>query len=265
MNPAQLLSRWSDSYDREARLYPALLTLLPLVLLLVCVFGARHPVLVGVLSTLIACGGPLLLARLARDRGKALEDRLIGTWGGKPTTIILRHQDDTIDALTKKKYHEVLGKALSALPPTPESEKQDLATADTFYRAATAWLISQTQDTKKHALVFKENKNYGFQRNLCGMKSAGVLMSIVAVLGSAAHTFFSLHIANVTDLPKLTDATIVDILPISFSLLMFLCWCFLVTENSVKRSGYAYGDRLLRTCNVLKPKAVVKKSLENNN
>jgi hypothetical protein len=222
MNLAQLLSRWSDSYDREARLYPALLTLLPLVLSLVCIFGARHPVLVVVLSTLMACGGPLLLARLARDRGKALEERLIGTWGGKPTTIVLRHQDESIDALTKKKYHEVLSKALSAVPPTPESEKQDLAGADAFYRAATAWLIAQTQDTKKHALVFKENKNYGFQRNLCGMKSVGVFMSVAAVLGSAAHTLFSLHISDGVDLPKLKDATIVDVLPIGFSLLMLL-------------------------------------------
>jgi hypothetical protein len=265
MNPAQLLSRWSDSYDREARLYPALLTLLPLVLLLVCVFGAHHPTMVAFLSILVACGGPLLIARLARDRGKALEDRLIGMWGGKPTTIVLRHQDETIDALTKKKYHEVLGKALAAVPPTPESEKQDLAGADTFYRAATAWLISQTQDTKKHALVFKENKNYGFQRNLCGMKSIGVFMSIVAVFGSAAHTLFSLHTAGGVDLLRLKDIVIIDILPVSFSLLMLLCWCFLVTEKSVKRSGYAYADRLLRTCNIIKPKVAIKKSFEKNN
>lgn len=264
MNPAQFLSRWSDSYDREARLYPALLTLLPVVLLLVCVFGPHQPILVAVLSALLVCGGPLFIARIARDRGKALEDRLIVKWGGKPTTIVLRHQDGTIDGLTKKKYHEVLGKALSVTPPTPESETKDLAAADTFYRAATAWLISQTQDAKKHALVFRENKNYGFQRNLCGMKSAGIVMSVIALIGATAHSFFSLNITSAVELAKLKDLNIVDAISTGFSFLMVLCWCFLVTEDSVKRAGYAYADRLLRSCNVLKPKAVNKKPIESD-
>jgi hypothetical protein len=255
MNILQPLSKWGDSYDREARLYPGLLTILPALVLLVCVFGAKHPLLMTAVSLLIASGGPLLLSRIARDLGKALEDRLNAKWGGKPTTILLRHKDTTINALTKKEYHRVIGEGLTKNAPSTGLEEKNPEQADTFYRAGTAWLISKTQDTKKHALVFRENKNYGFQRNLRGLKWIGMLISCMALTASGLHFF--LHADPSGDMTSIMRSmSIIHILPMTISGVMLLCWIFLVTEQSVQRAGFAYADRLIRACDQLatKPK-----------
>ncbi len=255
MNALQTLSKWGDSYDREARLYPGLLTILPALVLLFCVFGVRHPLLMTAVSLLIACGGPLFLSRIARDLGKALEDRLNEKWGGKPTTILLRHRDTTINGLTKKEYHRIIGEGLTKNAPTTGLEEKNPEQADTFYRAGTVWLISKTQDTKKHALVFRENKNYGFQRNLRGLKWIGMLISFVALTTSVLHFF--LHAVTSGDVTSiLRSMSISHIFPMTISSVMLLCWIFLVTERSVQRAGFAYADRLIRTCDQLaaKPK-----------
>lgn len=131
------LSRWGDPYDREARLYPALISMMPILVLFGCLYGPKHPLLVWGVSIVTACGGPLLLSRLARDLGKALEEKLIVEWMGKPTTILLRHSDRTIDPYTKALYHETLGTGLSRKPPTLEDEETNRQASDDFYRAST--------------------------------------------------------------------------------------------------------------------------------
>lgn len=253
MNPLATLSKWGDSYDREARLYPGLLTISPAIVLLVSIFGSKHPLLMTAVSLLIACGGPLLLARIARDLGKALEERLNGEWGGKPTTILLRHRDSTIDALTKKQYHLVIGQGISKAAPSPAIEDKSPEQADTFYRAGAVWLISKTQDTKKHALVFRENKHYGFQRNLRGLKWIGIVISLATMAISA------LHFCLKTDMSGsvrqiLSSVSIQQALPLTISVIMLICWIFLVTEKSVRRAGFAYADRLIRTCDAITAK-----------
>ncbi|MRW85674.1 hypothetical protein GJ698_16460 [Pseudoduganella sp. FT26W] len=262
MNIAQFISRWSDSYDREARLYPALLSLLPIGLLVICIFGPHHPLLVTAASALLVCGGPLLVSRFARDLGKSLEERLFDKWGGKPTTIVLRHRDDRVDAVTKQKYHDVLARGVGLKAPTAAEEVNDPATADTFYRAGTAWLIAQTQDVKKHSLVFSENKSYGFQRNLRGLKGIGIFVCLATLCISLFHTFISLKLVPALALDGVDSVTIIDALPTGFSLLMLFCWIFLVTEKSVERAGYFYADRLIRSCGSLKPRTLKKQSEE---
>lgn len=240
-------------------MYPGLLTILPALVLLICVFGPKHPLLMTAVSLLIASGGPMLLSRIARDLGKALEDQLNAKWGGKPTTILLQHRNTTINALTKKKYHLVIGEGLSKSVPTTGLEEKNPEQADTFYRAGTAWLISKTQDTKKHALVFRENKNYGFQRNLRGLKWIGILIAFGTLAASVLHFF--LNTAPSGDIASIMRSmSIVHILPLTISGAMLLFWVFLVTEQSVQRAGFAYADRLIRACDQLAARSTRQKT-----
>lgn len=247
MNALLTLTKWSDTYDREARLYPGLLAILPVLVLLVCIFGPKHPLLTTAVSLLFACGGPLLLGKIARDLGKALEQRLNIEWGGQPTTILLRHRDKTINALTKKEYHRTLALGLSKAAPTASLEERNPEQADTFYRAGAAWLISKTQDTKRHSLVFRENRHYGFQRNLRGLKWIGVSLSFATLGTSLTHLYLK---AGALSGPNqlLYIMSVEHVLPITISAGMLLSWLFLVTKQSVKRAGFAYADRLIRTC-----------------
>ena len=45
-----------DPYERKARVIPGLLVALPLLVPLLCVYGAKHPVLTGVIGLLGGCG-----------------------------------------------------------------------------------------------------------------------------------------------------------------------------------------------------------------
>jgi hypothetical protein len=62
-----------DPYERKARVIPGLLVALPLLVPLLCVYGAKHPVLTGVIGLLGGCGAIYALASVARGRGKKLK------------------------------------------------------------------------------------------------------------------------------------------------------------------------------------------------
>ena len=51
-----LIELAKDPYERKARLAPGLLVALPLLVPLVCVYGARHPVLTALVGLLGGCG-----------------------------------------------------------------------------------------------------------------------------------------------------------------------------------------------------------------
>ena len=45
-----------DPYERKARIVPGLLVALPVLVPLLCVYGAKNPVLTGVIGLLGGCG-----------------------------------------------------------------------------------------------------------------------------------------------------------------------------------------------------------------
>jgi hypothetical protein len=121
-------ARFFDRYNRVARLYPALLTIAPLI----WTVALLHPgVMTGtavrtVASSAMIFGGLYFLSSIARWRGKAVEGKLLDSWGGWPTTLLLRHRDDTIDRFTKGRYHTALERACDGLSlPSAEEETRD--------------------------------------------------------------------------------------------------------------------------------------------
>lgn len=179
------LSKLFDSYNRVARLYPALLVSAPIVWTL----GAFHPELVSgngsniILTAIVFFGGLYLLSNLARSAGKSLEDKLNRSWDGWRTTALLRHRDLTIDRFTKTRYHSALQTLCgnTFYLPTQDEEITDSIEADQKYRSATKLLIEKRRD-KKHDLLHKELAAYGFRRNLLGLKPVGILIVMVALL-----------------------------------------------------------------------------------
>src|SRR5690242_5198355 len=115
------LSTITDRYSRQARLVPALLVLLPLLLALLAWFPEILVTSKGLLSLAIACGVLLFLSELGRDRGKKLEAELFKSWGGKPSIALLRWRDERIDRFTKEGYHAFLAGAVPTTRfPTPK-------------------------------------------------------------------------------------------------------------------------------------------------
>lgn len=229
-----------DTYSLKARVYPCVIILLPCFLLSV-IYITNIEVYSHYLTPFIGIGVfSFLLSQIGRDQGKKKESKLFKHWGGKPTNIILRHSNDYLDIHTKKRFHAKLEQVIPDIKiPTPEEEQENLIAADCIYDSCTKYLISRTRDTSKYPLLFKENINYGFRRNLWGMKTwaliiiAGCLVVHVAI---ATETFSTLE--NLKPLDGLLFVALV---------IFSLIWLFTINKEWIKVAAFAYAERLHET------------------
>jgi hypothetical protein len=235
-----------DRYDWQARIYPAILVLLPLGLfLLVWMFNLGEVPKAQDLVKLVpgsAIGACMLLflAQLARSYGKKREQRLINDWGGWPTTLALRHRDATIDPVTKRRYHEALARLVpNVAVPTAADEAADPQGADTVYGSCVKYVKAQTRDAKEYSLLLTENIDYGFRRNLLGLKQLGKICSLAGVIGCLWRLIREVQHHGQT-------------VPLTF-LCLFVClllvyfWSVRINAAWVRQAADAYAARLLET------------------
>lgn len=195
-----------NPYERNARIYPAFLTFIPIVAMTGGVYGMDLEFKSTGLGLLISFGVFYLAASIVRELGKRLENSLYEGWGGKPTTQMLRHRDKTIDPVTKARYHTFCAKHLGVKFPTKAEEEADPVAADDMYQSATKWLLDQTRDTKKFQLLFDENVAYGFRRNCLGIKPFAIVISVVMFLWPLwTGEVFSVHGFNFAKIMALSD------------------------------------------------------------
>ena len=172
-----------DRYDRKARLGPALLSGLPLFVSIVLLIPELGAVWGSIGVVVIYCGGAILLIQVGRDLGKALEGKLYECWGGKPSVAMLRHADSRLSTPTKDRYHSFLSSAVPALTlPTLQEEQVNPEQADARYDSANRWLLEHTRDQGQFGLLFAENMNYGFRRNLLGLKPVALGIDALALV-----------------------------------------------------------------------------------
>lgn len=239
----------TDPYERQARLFPALLALLPLFFTVSSIYGPSVSALTNVVTVIIACGGLYLLSQVSRDRGKALEARLFAQWGGKPSTQLLQHRDPSIEAATKSRYHAFLSRKLAQALPDPSHEASDPKAADDVYQSGVRWLLNHTTDHERFQLLFKENISYGFRRNALGLKPLGLIIAIACVV------FVLWNYSVVTasgwsgaPLSKLPDEAWLSLV---VSLIAVGVWVTFVTKQAVRIAAFTYAETLLRACDVI--------------
>jgi hypothetical protein len=249
-----VISKVTDPYERQARLYPALLALLPLLALVMLLFGPKLTALTGALSIAISCGGLYLTTNLCRELGKRLEGSLYQEWGGKPTTQLLRHRDKTIEAVTKRRYHSFLAAKINVVFPDKNQEATDPEAADEVYQSAVRWLLNHTRqdDGRKFDMIFKENVAYGFRRNALGMKPIGLIVSIGTLLWvlTLEGVFFSrgLRFIDLTALSQMPESATASLV---VSSIMLVAWTLFFTKRSTRNAAFTYAETLLRACDSL--------------
>lgn len=235
----------TDQYERAARLYPALLALLPLLVVQVTTSVIGKPLASQLVTLLVACGFTYLLANVSRMLGKAQENKLFQAWGGMPTTQMLRYENELVDRHTKQRYHAFLARKIKAEFPTAEEEATSPTAADDIYRAGVKWLLGKTRDKKLFALLFKENVSYGFHRNGFGLRWIGCLASLISVMWlTIANQAYSLQAWQ--SLPAGQIVTMGIVITMTFA------WLAYFTEARVKQAAYAYADMLLRACDEIR-------------
>jgi hypothetical protein len=232
-----------DEHDRNARLKPALLTILPASLLVTgqgVGFSAAMGVFVGSLS---AIGFTWVLAQFARDWGLRKQSCLYTLWDGKPTIALLRHRNVVLNPHTRARYHEALGRIIGKTFPTAAEEQAAPDAADAIYDSAGDLLREKTRDKKEFPLVFKELVNYGFRRNLWGMKSFGIGLASVCImlqLAVATREIVTKHPVA----PTLLLTTLANVL-------LLFGWLFIVSPSWVRIPADAYAERLLAACTAI--------------
>lgn len=243
--------RLFDTYNRQARLYPALLTVLPVVVVVLAAFPQilTNGIGTALIAVAVTSGLIFFLSDIGRTLGKRLERTLLGKWGGWPTTIWLRHASEHLVSATKSRYHAFLQCQVPGIAlPTREMEAQDTKAADEAYASAVEWLKERCRG-KKFPLVEKENASYGFRRNLRGLKPIGLVVSSLALVTSVYLLVLGLErpwsfqsVASVS--PTVAGAAV-------FAFLALAGWSFFVTPAWVRQGGDAYARALLACCDSL--------------
>lgn len=233
-----------DRYSLNARIYPVLILMLPIIVIGLS-YSIEYKNYLQVLSSLgVTAALTYFLSNLGRDRGKLKEPKLWDKWGGMPSVQLLSSNNNQIDKYTKTKYINKL------MILSPIENLSDIAVVDNefkneIYRSWTKYLIAKTRDTKKYPLVFKELISYGFRRNLWGLKGLSIALLTLIILGNYLYQATNLGFSNFLNYP----------IPFYMSeLILFIIltvWIFWITENWIKIPAFAYAEKLLESIETL--------------
>jgi len=122
--------------------------------------------------------------------------------------------------------------------PTEREEAADPSGADEVYELAVEILHSRVRDRPQGTLVRIESYNYGFRRNLLGLRPLGLASVTGSLLIVAA--LLALDAAGAASI-NLASAVLVGIVDV---LLLWL-WLAVVNKRWVEEAAWAYAERLI--------------------
>jgi hypothetical protein len=225
-----------DEYEVRARLFPALLITLPALAAFWTLWPTARSIAGIATGSIVESAVLFWLTKIARDQGKKIEEQLFDRWGGKPTRVVLRWSDSHFDLFTKERYRKTLSTIANLKLPSQSEEVDDPVRADQAYDSCIRALLEKRRG-KTHRLIFNENCNYGFVRNLLGLKTTGTVIALTSI--AVELILFWRHGLSSTD-PIL--------FPIAIAILVLGLLIIFATPQAAKRTAIAYADALLRSC-----------------
>ena len=245
-----------DNYTIKARIQPIFVVMLPLGILLFVLMPGESLSVSSLLGIIVICGGTSLLSQIARDRGGNRQPALWDSWGGAPTTRLLRFRDSP-NRITLENWRAKLEKLTGRRLPTEEEEKDNPVVADQHYEAAVHVLRNATYDAKKFSMVFAETINYGFRRNLWGMKPYGIILSTLATICSWGISLWSMDPTGESwffNLVKYPDVIfLMRMVGTIVNTVITAIWLFVIRPEWVRTTAEAYALQLLGALDALVP------------
>ncbi len=227
-----------DLYSLKARIFPAFLLFFPLALAVTAwAPEAKFPAmaLFGISGN---CVLSFFVAERVRDRGKAKEPKLWESWGGPPTTQLIRHRNPDVSSYMRNGWRQSLEMLIGGTLPLAASESKAPEKADQAYEAAIYRLRERTREVDKHRLVFKENVSYGFRRNLWALKPSGIVLAITGTLACAT----KIVLANFSSDWVIEPHAVVSLVA---SVMLLVWWLLVITKSWVRTAAFEYAKRLL--------------------
>jgi hypothetical protein len=230
---------WLDKYERYARVAPGLFALLPVVVTVIALGYRQVPVVSGVASLLSLAGGPVLLADTVRQFGQRAQDRLWSKWGGAPTTLALRLRENPSNSIQRDMWRKAAEKVSGITLVSRAVEAKNPNKADEAIDAAVARLRQVTRGEQQFTLLQAENRSYGFQRNLYGIRWIGRLVALAGMLVIAGFMAWGLTHNRHASVPT------ADILGLLLNGAVLLIWFALPSAKRVRVAGDKYAHQLL--------------------
>lgn len=233
---------FGSNYTSMARVQPVLLAICPVV----CYAAVLVPLVPASLRLVPLAGGLAVAigAQFGRDRGRGLESRLFADWGGAPTTQRLRFagaRSARIVARRHRQLQQLIGSDFEL--PSEADEVADPEDGDRLYADAVGVLRALTRDSAQYPMIAAENANYGFRRNLLGLRPIGLWLAALTGIASLLGAYFEYLLAG-------WQHSLLFTLPVAVagaSLVGFKR----VTRDWVKTAAFAYADSLLESLEFL--------------
>ncbi len=224
------MSMLPDEYTCKARLSPVFLLVLPTALAITAVVGGTAvdtletwgKLFAGGTFTTLVVGSLLMLANQVGRAGRKQQDYLFHIWGGPPLNNAICGKGTEDHRATWSRVRGFLSQRIGVENPDnlDDAKSRDLETE----------LKTLTRSHSDFPLVFQENCNYGFRRNLYGLKRWGLASASIAVVVGGLLLFADL---SKPLWPPLPWATLI------VGLFAFLGW-LLVTPMFVRHAAMPY-------------------------
>lgn len=224
-----------DAYNLRVRFSVGLILITPIIISIYLLVPNASNFSFTVIILVLCFGACNLMMSLSRFLSRKATSKCFP--GLMPAQQMLMPEDDTLDPITKKRYHKFFSSKLNNLSFSKES-----ATAVNSCKSAVNWLISQTRDAEKFPLIKEETINFGFSKNLYGLKPLGISISSFLAILEIGTTVAKYHLKfGYVEYSGLIASAII-------SCTYTIVWIFLITKEWVKDSGYRYAKALLSAC-----------------
>lgn len=170
-----------DKYERNARLFPAVLLLLPVVVAVAATLPVFEQAIAKyVTASIVLLAGAYAIMLMVRQGGRAIEPELWDSWEGAPSTRFMRWSDETFSDEWKKVAHKAVASALKIKLLSRKEEGEDKGKADKLISDAFAQVKSILKLEQPDGDHQVHNTEYGFTRNLLGSCFLGIVIAFGA-------------------------------------------------------------------------------------
>lgn len=174
----------SDDYERKARFLPGVLSLLPL-LPVSAAFGAPIMEWVKILLAGVGLGAILAVAlsHIASAAGNALQESLWPDWPhDAPTNLWLHPGDQSVSAQQKQRWYNAIKNVLG-LDIQAAVKAGDAGELRAVINDAVQALRSRLWQSTGAERVRLHNVDYGFARNLTGLRGVWGSLALASLVG----------------------------------------------------------------------------------
>jgi hypothetical protein len=231
---------WLDKYERQARLVPGLLALLPVAVTVTALGLRQAPVVSAVVSLLSLVGGPVVLADTVRSLGLKTQDYLCASWGGAPTTIALRLRETASNDVQRNIWRRAVQEVTGIQLASARSEAANPGRSDQKIEAAVSRVRELTRDGQRSYMAQAENRGYGYRRNFYAVRNLGrlvALLGLIVILGFVLWPTIS---------GKQSDVQAAYILGALVNATIAAGWYALPSAQRVRQAGDKYAYQLLQ-------------------